>query len=255
MKLFNHKNLLIFFFALASAASAQEQAKTNSSSELFPKKGDIGTSIIIDGLIDNISFSSTSNNYGQNILFVKYYIEEDIALRLGTGVSLNAFKRETADSLGVTLREVDSTSSQFLFNLSFGAEKHLGASSKRLDPFVFGQIDLTFIGKTNIEAEVRQSSSAGVSSLKRTIKRDGGIAFGLQVGGGMNYFLAQRFSIGAEFALQFQVVSEGGTISDNEVFTPINGSTTSDFTTREDKTTTTALNVAPNALINISYFF
>lgn len=255
MKFLKASSLLSFLFAMVFSLSAQEKAANQTSADFFPKKGDFGASIIVDGLIDNIDLASFSNNYGQNVLFAKYYVEDDLAVRMGVGFSLNSFKRETADSVGLSLREVDSTASRFLFNVSAGIEKHLKPSNKRLDPFVFAQIDLTFIGKTNTETDERFRSSAGVSSTKKTIKTDGGIAFGLLAGGGMNYFLAQRFSVGTELSLGFNVVSEGGTTSTNEVFTPINGNPTSDFTTEEDRVTTTSLAVSPNALINISYFF
>ncbi len=253
MRLVKFFTLCLMCLFISSAITAQEKS-TYSSGEFFPKKGDIGASILIDGLIDNIKLTSNNNQYGQNILFVKYYLEDDLALRLGFGFTLDAYKREKADSMGLSLIEVDSTSSRYFINTSFGIEKHLNPS-KRLDPFIFAQLDLTFIGKTKIEAETREISTAGVSSLNRTIKRDGGIAFGLQVGGGMNYFLTERFSIGTELALRFQVVSEGGTISDNEIFTPIGGSSVSDISSSEDRITTTELNVSPNALINLSYYF
>lgn len=254
MKLVKLSALCLMCFFLSFNLLAQEGSTSYSSSRFFPKKGNVGVSILVDGLIDNINLASNSNQYGQNILFAKYYLEDDLALRLGFGLTLESFKREKADSMGLSLVEVDSSLNKFYTNVSFGIEKHLNPS-KRLDPFVFAQIDLTFIGKTNIEAETRQISSAGVSSLNRTIKQDGGIAFGLQFGGGMNYFLAERFSVGTELALRLQVVSEGGTISDNEIFTPIGGSSVSDISSREDQTTTTDLNVRPNALINLSYYF
>lgn len=231
---------------------AQDSSKVDNS--LYPKAGDVGVSILVDGLIDNIKFNSASNDYGQNILFAKYYLKNDLALRLGFGFSLNSAKRSTADSVGVTLVKRDSSTSQYLFNISGGAEKHF-IGTKRLDPFVFSQIDLTFIGKTNTDINNSTESKAGTAKSERTIKEDGGIAFGLSFGGGFNYFLAQNFSLGAELALKINYSSVGGTISDNTVNTPINGNATSTFITREDQTNNTKIGVQPNALINLSYFF
>jgi len=152
------------------------------------------------------------------------------------------------------LVEQDSTFSNYLINVSAGIEKHL-LPTKRLDPFIFAQLDLTFLGKTNGEINTNTTTSAGTARTERTIKQDGGLGIGLQAGGGLNYFISPRLSLGTELALRFQYISEGGTISDNTIFTPVNGSSTSDFSTREDQISTTELNVKPNAQINISYFF
>ena len=116
-------------------------------------------------------------------------------------------------------------------------------------------MDLTFIGKQKLDINSSTSSKAGTSRSERAIKADGGIAFGIAAGGGFNYFLAEKFSIGAELALQITYSSVGGTITDNQVITPINGSSTSTFISREDKLNQTDIGVSPQALINLSYFF
>lgn len=254
MKKLNFSAFLALFALLSFSSFAQENKSSYESSKFFPKAGDIGASILIDGLIDNISLGSNSNDYGQNILFGKYYWKDDVAFRAGFGLSINNSKRETADSLGVLLIEVDSVRSNYNINISGGIEKHL-SPTKRLDPYIFSQLDLTFIGKTKTETETRSISSVGTSKQERTIKRDGGLAFGLQAGGGFNYFLAERFSIGTELALRIQYVKLGGTISDNTITTSTNGTTVSDFESREDLSKQTTIDVEPNALINISYFF
>ncbi|MEQ8623750.1 MAG: hypothetical protein RJQ00_08065 [Vicingaceae bacterium] len=233
---------------------AQDSTKAYESSKFFPKARDIGVSLVVDGLIDNISLESNSNELGQNLLFVKYYLEDDLALRLGFGVNFNRYKRQKADSVGLALVEEDSTFSNYFINVSAGIEKHL-MPTKRLDPFIFAQLDLTFIGKTNGEINRNETTSAGTARTQRTIKQDGGLGIGLQAGGGFNYFISPRFSLGTELAVVFQYAKEGGTISDNTIFTPVNGSSTSDFITREDQIDVAVLDVKPNAQLNISYFF
>jgi len=245
---------LSIFFCFSIGSFAQDSTSTYTSSEYFPKAGDVGVSLLFDGLIDNISLGSNTNEYGQNLLFVKYYLEDDVALRLGFGLNVNSYKRQQADSVGLALVEQDSTFSNFNINVSAGIEKHL-MPTKRLDPFIFAQLDLTFIGKTNGEINLNETTSAGTARTQRTIKQDGGLAVGLQAGGGLNYFLTKRLSLGTELALRFQYVKEGGTISDNTLFTPVNGNNTSDFTSREDQVNTADVGVRPNAQLNISYFF
>lgn len=255
MKLLNIKSIivvaLIFYSTFSVVAQNEKETKFK---DLMPKEGDFGVSLIITGLIDNINLESFSNDYGQNILFAKYYLKDDLALRTGFGLSINRFKREQADSSGLNLIERDSLISSARMNVSIGIEKHL-STSNRLDPYIFAQIDLTFIGKTTTESETRNISQVGTSSVVREIREDGGIAFGFQAGGGFNYFIAPRFSVGTELALRLLAVSQGGTTSDNTTNTSINGNITTNFMSSENKVNNTNLNVQPVALLNLSYFF
>jgi len=241
--------LLLMSCFLSLSVFAQDTSK-----DFLPKAGDFGASIVVNGLIDNISLSTNSNAYGQNILFAKYYLKDDLALRTGFGFKLNRAVRETADSAGALLVEVDSLRRSYSVNISIGIEKHL-MPNKRLDPFVFGQLDLSLIGKTKNNIENRQTSTIGTNSTEREIIRDGGFALGLNLGGGFNYFLAKNFSVGSELYLGFQYVSVGGGITDNTTNTTAGGTRTSTFDSRDDISKTTALNVNPTAQINFSYFF
>ena len=70
---------LLLFFTFQAAAQSEQKETIN----FLPKAGDLGASIIVDGLLDNIRLTSNTNNYGQNILFAKYYLKDDIAIRGG----------------------------------------------------------------------------------------------------------------------------------------------------------------------------
>lgn len=231
------------------SVSAQEV-----NQELKPKAGDFGVSILVNGLIDNVNLESFDNQYGQNILLGKYYLKDDFVLRIGFGFDLDYAKRELADSVGTTLVKRDSSFSQYRINIGGGIEKHF-SGSKRLDPYVFSQLDLTFIGKSTGKINTSIESKAGTDRTERTIKADGGIGFGLTTGGGFNYFLAPRFSLGTELGLQIFYSSVGGKITDNTVNTPLNGSSTTTFISRDDQTNEAMIDVQPNAIINLSYFF
>ena len=128
-------------------------------------------------------------------------------------------------------------------------------ANKRLDPFVFGQLDISMIGKSRNEIDNRQISSIGTATTEREIIRDGGFALGLNLGGGFNYFLAKNFSVGSELYLGFQYVSLGGGVTDNTTNTTAGGTRSSTFDSRDDISKTTVLNVDPTAQINFSYFF
>ncbi len=241
--------LILISSFLSFSVLAQETPK-----DFLSKAGDFGAYIVVNGLINNVSLSTNSNSYGQNILFAKYYLKDDLALRAGLGLKLNRILRETADSSGALLEEVDSLRRSFSANLSIGIEKHLTAN-KRLDPFVFGQLDISMIGKSRNEIDNRQISSIGTATTEREIIRDGGFALGLNLGGGFNYFLAKNFSVGSELYLGFQYVSLGGGVTDNTTNTTAGGTRSSTFDSRDDISKTTVLNVDPTAQINFSYFF
>ncbi|MEQ8910063.1 MAG: hypothetical protein RIC95_12770 [Vicingaceae bacterium] len=245
---------LIFLFTLGFAQEDMDSKENAKKNNFYPQAGDFGTSIVVNGLIDNISFESNQNRYGSNFIFGRYYLEDDLVLRMGLGLIVNSTKNTTADSVGNTLEEVENTKTNYLLNFSGGIEKHLGGT-KRLDPYLFSQLDLTFIGKSTEEIITEETSAAGTSKVEQTIKEDGGIAIGLGGGVGFNYFIAPRLSIGSELSMGLMFVNEGGTVSDNTVTTPVNGSASTNFTSREDKTRTLSLGVMPNALVHFSYFF
>lgn len=246
--------LKTFALLLLSSLFSLTVLSQNEQKDFLPKAGDVGVSIVVDGLVNNISLSTNTNAYGQNILFAKYYLADDLALRAGFGVNLNRVVRESADSSGVLLIEVDSLRRSFSMNLSAGIEKHLKPNN-RLDPYVFGQLDISLIGKTKNETENRQISTVGTNTTNREIIRDGGFALGLNFGGGFNYFLAKNFSVGSELYLGVQYISLGGGISDNSTNTTVGGTTNSTFDTRDDISKTTTIRVDPTAQINFSYFF
>ncbi len=233
---------------------AQGENKSTSASLFLPETGDFGVSFTIDGLIDKIKLSPPQNKVGNNLLFARYYQTNDKVLRFGFGLDIESKKREQSDSVGSEMISLDSSRSQYNINFSFGYEKHLRTTS-RLDPYIFTQLDLTFIGKKKTEVEEVIASDAGERKRNKTIKEDGGIGIGISAGGGFNYFLAKRFSVGAEFAFVIQHVKEGGTISSNEITTPINGNPTSKFESKENLTRDWNVGVRPEARINISYFF
>lgn len=244
----------VFLFSSLSIAQNDSNSSKYSSPEFFPKKGDMGTTLLMSGLIDNIQLESQSVELGKNILFLRYYLEDDLVLRLGLGIDFRNYKNEVADSVGLSLVTGDSLNRMTTFNISGGIEKHL-ESSNRLDPYVFGQLNLTFVGKEVTEINAAVNTSAGTGRVEQTIKTDGGFGIGLVVGGGLNYFIAKRFSLGTELGLVLQYSNIGGTTSNNTITTPINGNSSSDFKTSDDQVKLTEIKVNTNALINLSYFF
>ena len=169
---------ITFCITLSAFAISQEDSGT---SKFFPKRGDIGASIVVNGLIENIDLNTNTNEFNQNILFAKYYLKDDLALRLGIGLSAFNSKREKSETVNDITTEIDSISKQTTFNISAGIEKHL-QGSYRLDPYIFAQYDFAFIGKQKTEFEAREISSVGTKIENLESIRDGGISVALKFG-------------------------------------------------------------------------
>ena len=245
------KSITVLLLSCLISFSALAQ---NDEIDFLPKKGDVGVSIVVNGLIDNISLSTNTNSYGQNVLFTRYYVADDLVLRTGFGLNLDRTAGESADSSGALLIETDSLRRSCRVNVSAGIEKHL-TSNRRLDPYIFSQLDISLIGKTKNEVENRQISTVGTNLTNQEEIRDGGFALGLNLGGGFNYFLAKNFSVGSELYFGIQYVSLGGGITNNTTNTTPSGNRTSTFDSREELSKTTTIRVDPTAQINFSYFF
>lgn len=230
------------------------QSDSSQSSRFLPKAGDLGFSIVLDGLIDNINIGPKKNEFGNNILFLRYYASDQVAYRMGFGVTFDNYKRSTADSVSQSLRERDTTIRNFSLNVSFGMEKHLVAT-KRLDPYLAADLGVIFIGKSLQKNEEYTTSGAGKSSIIQTIEQDGGLGISLTGSVGFNYFIARNLSVGSELGLGFGLIRRGGAKTDHTVISPVNGSTTSLYEVNSDKTTNIHLGVTPSASIHLSYFF
>lgn len=242
---------LLFSIVGIAAFSQSDSARAN---KFLPGTGDFGFSIVVDGLIDNINIGPKENEFGNNILFLRYYSSSDLAYRMGFGVDINNFKRSTADSVGQELRERDTTISDFSLNVSFGLEKHL-RPNKRLDPYLAADLGLIFIGKSVQKNEEYMIGAAGTSSVVQTIKQDGGLGASLTGSFGFNYFLAPKLSIGSELGLGVSIIRRGGAKTDNTIISPVNGTATSVYVVSSDKTTNINMGMTPSASIHLSYFF
>lgn len=253
MKTFK-RSLVVLSLLIGTSVFAQQQKDDAYFTNLLPKKGDFGTTLIVTGLLDDINLGTKENEYNNNLLFGRYYLKDQLVLRTGFGLNTNNSSREQSSEENDITTEIDSSSKQTTFNLSFGVEKHLNPS-RRLDPYLFSQVDLSFIGKLNLETETRSISSVGTARSSRDETRDGGLGIALNLGGGFNYFLAQNFSVGTEVQFGLRYLREGGTTSITEADTDINGNVTSVFSNVDNTLKGTDISVSPSALINISYFF
>ncbi|MBL4670221.1 MAG: outer membrane beta-barrel protein [Flavobacteriales bacterium] len=226
---------------------------------LKPIEGDWGLSLNISGIIDNIVIENNKDSLGQFNLFARHYLKDDLALRVGFGVaylSQNFFREDsvTLSSGNRGLQSIDSTISRFDFKVSIGIEKHLG-TTRRLDPYVGGDLMIMRIGSTKTDANLDQTDVTGTHKEQILLQQDGGAAFGLAGIAGFNYFISKNLSLGVEFGYAFTYVKAGGDFSGSNVVTPVSGSQSSTFVSGKAGASQTTIGATSTGGIMLSFFF
>lgn len=220
---------------------------------------DWGFALNVSGLINNVTLNTLSDVNNNNFILAKHHLKDDQVLRIGVGlktINNNSFKSDsiTISSGNRALRDIDSTEKRFDFSISLGFEKHLGAT-RRLDPYVGGELIVASIGKTKINADTKITDVTGGQTIQRIIQQDGGTTFGLNAVVGFNYFFAERISLGAEFGMGYLYSSTGGDVSESMVDTPVSGAQVASFIKSKSQSSTSGLNVNSTGGIMLSFFF
>jgi len=249
------KNIIIAFtLIIASTFVANAQQDTLKS-----RDGDWGFVLNLTGLIDNISLGNVTDGNNNNAILAKHHLTNDKVLRLGLGLKTVSNNWLLEDSISKqsgnrALQTIDSTESRFDFSLSVGFEKHLG-TTRRLDPFVGGEIVIGRIGTTKIDASTDITDVTGTEKIQQITQIDGGFNFGLNFIAGFNYFFAERISIGAEFNLGYMYSSSGGDVSDSRVTTPVSGAQETEFSSSKNKSSSRGFDVNSTAGLMLSFYF
>jgi len=223
------------------------------------QKGDWGLSINISGIINNITIQNPKDGFGNYMIFGRKYLKDDVALRMGLNVAVDNQKWKFEDSITIpsgntALRTIDSTMSRFDFSIFLGYEKHFG-KTKRLDPYFAGDIIIGRMGITEIKANTNIKDITGTDKTQHIIQYDGGFYFGMGVTAGFNYFIAPKFSLGAEFGYYYTYANAGGDYNESIVNTPVSGAQSSVFSRGVRETSINKINVGSTSSIMLSYFF
>lgn len=237
----------ILFAVTIISAKAQEET-------LKPQEGNWGLQLNVNGLIDNFKLTNSESSYNTSLITGKYFLSESKVIRIDFGPSISSVKTMTEDSVGASLVGIDSTITNSSLYLAIGLEKHF-KGSKRLDPYIVGQMSFGFIGKTKVDAEQREVTASGTDRTTITYEKDGGFAFGIVGTAGFNYFLAKNFALGAEYSLGYSYLKQGGNFSEITQVKPISGGITSDVVKGKSQTNSNTFNVDGTARIILSYYF
>ena len=248
------KKIILVLTVILSSTIVNAQQDTLKS-----RDGDWGFVLNLSGLINNISIGNLNDANNNNAVLAKHHLTNDKVLRLGLGLKSVKNNTFTGDSISIAsgnraLKEVDSTETRFDFSIALGFEKHLG-TTRRLDPYVGGELRVGKIGATKIDAKTEITDVTGTQKIDRIIQQDGGFNYSLSAIAGFNYFFAERISIGAEFSLGYLYSSVGGDESESLVDTPVSGSQITSFVDRDNKSSSKGFDVNSTAGLMFSFFF
>ncbi len=189
-----------------------------SQNNLKPVEGEFGISFAVDGLyniavrnwmttgLENIHTVETGTNYilpstmgeivPQEIIFGRYYVTDDMTIRLGLGVNTTNQGTENDFSDETITNTSDSRLKACSWGISAGIEKHIGTDLNRLDPFIGASIKGG--GISGIKYEYNEDFDDGTTHIITTenVKYPGGCVFGLNLFAGFNYFFNPRIAIG-----------------------------------------------------------
>lgn len=223
------------------------------------QEGDWGLSINISGIINDIRLENDKDANGNYMVFARKYLKDDVALRIGLNVTSDRNKWTTEDSLSLAsgsraLQTVDSSKTRFDFSVLVGYEKHM-TGTKRLDPYFAAELMIGRIGNTKTDATTTLKDVTGTDKTDFTRQQDGGFTMGLGLVAGFNYFIAPKFSLGAEFGFAYTYMKSGGNYSESTVNTPVSGSQTSTFILGKQEQSNNTIGISSTSGIVLSYFF
>ena len=255
------KNAILFIVVIlvSQLAVGQDSTKTVMPPSLYkPIKGDVGFSFKMLANVTNFQLNNFTDGFGNNSLFMRYYVKDDLALRFGLGLTSINEQYQSVDSVSTALVEWDSTYSRTDFYISPGFEKHLYAS-ERLDPYVGANISIGKVGQAKMRGITLITDTSGTSSGTDQYEingtQDGGFLFGINLITGFNYFISERLSIGAEYRWGYNVFRTGGNWAQISTVTPVNGNSTTSKQQGAFLTTVSNLGVNSTVGITLSYFF
>lgn len=206
---------LFLTVCLGSTALAQQTTgKTDSPdssnahySTLKPDIGDIGFGIKANGLKGLV----WENSFDSLTFQIRKVRQRGIIFRADLSISFQNQKFSEKDVfLGGGYSYDEETSKHFAIGLAPGIEKHF-PGTRRLDPYVGVALPFVFVGKLRT-TEVGDYVDTDGSYLKSETKRTepGGFGIGLDGFVGLNYYVANRISIGVEYGLGFTLLTSKG---------------------------------------------
>lgn len=209
-------SLLATTFFSAKAQDASTTTTSTSTDGYKPVAGDVTAEFALSGgtgfIPDlNLSNQPTSNTSVAPALRLRYFLADDLALRLGLNISstrtTEKFRDNTTTTPAPTTPVVDGerTTKTSTILLNLGAEKHF-SGTERLDTYFGGDILFAIAGGSVKGENLSQGSTSPVTGNSFETKGsvgNAGFGFGLRVVGGADYYIAKKLYLGGEFGWGF----------------------------------------------------
>lgn len=221
----------------------------------------LGSQVVPDPL-GIFPFTFTVNDLlPQRVLLFKSYFSDDLAGRLSLGINSRSSTTTTSDSTGLFEGfETDETSfSAFSVGLGVGIEKHMSTNSEKVDPYVGADLNFAFLGKMKYNNTSDYVDTFGTVNQEYEVSYPGGMALGLNLLTGFNYFFSDNISIGGEVGLGFNFAKIGGDFeSTSTVSTTPDGDPTVTTTITDDgtvKNSVSGVNVNSYGGVNLTVYW
>ncbi len=163
-----------------------------------------------------ISYGNGANMLGAPELRFRYFMADDMAVRLKVGLGSGSTSTKTSANVGGTdITNTNDVSSGFAFSIAPGIEKHFAGTDK-LSPFVGAELPIAFNSSStneNDKADLGGTIAADNSSKTVTGSQFG---LGLRLVLGADYYFTDAIYMGVEGGLGvFSMTSTGdGTIDE-----------------------------------------
>lgn len=262
----NYFVTLVLFFSFSTlwaqgdsiVNGEKKSPDVSATSTRLPARGNFGFTFNFLGFLDTISVGSFKDFIGNEVLLARYYLEDNRALRLGSGINLINGKASRVDSAtssaGAALIDSNYTAKRTDVYLSPGYEFHM-KSGKNLDPYFAALVTMGKIGRSKERLLITTTDTIGTSVTDITYDQDGGFELGLNFIAGVNYFIAEKLSIGAEYGFGVSNSRLGGDWNRVTIDTPSSGSQIVKNERGSLSTSVTRIKMNSNAGIMLSYYF
>jgi outer membrane protein W len=199
------------------------------STAVMAQKPTDGAPMSLEG---GLGFTASTLNFVAPQIRFRYFVSENIAVRLTVALANSKTTEnyyENADGTGGT-----GTYENKIGNTQFGigAEYHF-AGTEKLSPYAGVNIMFGMGGQVQTWDNAAAGSYSANTARTRTAKTG---MFGVALVGGMDYYFAENFYIGAEVGLMF------GSSKDKEVTDEVTAPVTATTVTGEVKTTALTTN-------------
>lgn len=230
--------------ATTVAANAQEPTrhgkfKHNRNQESFkPLAGDFTGELGLSGGILNSEVNLNENG----LLRFRYFVKDDLAIRLGASVGANNRKE---NAYGINNEAGWVKQNNFGVGINLGIEKHF-AGTKRLSPYVGA--DLMFNATSNHKwSEKANYAGAYDANYSFDVKGANQTGFGVRAIMGADYYFAKNVYLGVEAGLGFMASKSGKTTTTN-----VDNGVTKTFTTESRGST---FELSPNVITGVRIGF